>query len=388
MGDYLAKARSVPKVMNPALFSLLTSRFGPVRIANPLEPAAYGSTFVTANGHRHTRLVVKGEHYQVNCPYCGDRRSRLYVNHLYGTNDPATGKPMRGLVYCFNADCLSDPRNIQDFESRLFGWKNRYADEYRRSAAAAVRAAEENELGPDEGRVFSLPGECVTVDTLDRTHPAVQYLEDRGFDPVELGRDWSVSYCQRCTGWDWLAEGRLVIPVLRGGEVHGWQARYLGEIDWKAAEIPKYYFPKRFAKARYLYNQDQANKHPVVVACEGVTDAWTIGPEAVALFGKTVSHFQLQELRTWAARGGGVVLLLDPDARLNHKRGPEVAAEKWRLMTSHLREELNGKLAVVELPEGRDPAQYGRPILRSIVAEACRTAGLPFDSAESRNPCD
>ncbi len=32
-----------------------------------------------------------GEEYSTSCPFCGDTRGRLYVNHLWGTKDKFTG---------------------------------------------------------------------------------------------------------------------------------------------------------------------------------------------------------------------------------------------------------------------------------------------------------
>ncbi len=62
----------------------------------------------------------------------------------------------------------------------------------------------------------------------------------------------------------------------------------------------QYYTMPGFKKTQHLYNYDQAKQFPFVSICEGVSDVWRFGSEAVALFGKNASSTQLDLIaRHW-----------------------------------------------------------------------------------------
>ena len=97
-----------------------------------------------------------------------------------------------------------------------------------------------------------------TIQSVPITHPAAHYLvHDRGFDLQELAAQYDVRYCQGGWGGDAQAGNRIVIPVRQDGQLMGWQARYIGELEWNAWE-PKYKFPRGMKKSRLLYNIDAA----------------------------------------------------------------------------------------------------------------------------------
>jgi DNA primase len=109
-----------------------------------------------------------------------------------------------------------------------------------------------------------------------------------------------------------------------------------------------------------LYNFDNAVQQPFVVICEGVTDVWRIGLEAVALFGKTLSPTQAQLI---CAHWKTVIILLDGDA-LDAAR--EIAA---RLSG------VSSKL-IVPLPADTDPADFDRGPLREFVFWTAQDKGI------------
>jgi DNA primase len=110
------------------------------------------------------------------------------------------------------------------------------------------------------------------------------------------------------------------------GKLVGWQARLLYDPDkltddeceargWpmdedgaKRKRPPKYMTGPGFRKASSLFNFDQARKYPYVVVCEGVFDAMSVGPCAVAALGKELSQQQVMLLKSyWDC----IILMLD-----------------------------------------------------------------------------
>jgi hypothetical protein len=219
-------------VLNRVLYGLLLERFGRVEVASPGEAAIPGPVSVNPRTHRiEASFSLLGEYYKICCPYCNDRRIRLYVNHLWCTPSPADGEPLWHLATCYNEGCLAE--KYRDFHERVWGWQNA-------SARAAMK-----KMRVDPGIVFDrplstapMPGECFRVDELEKTHPAVAYLEDRGFDVRELGETWDVAFCKRAEGIYANAGRRIVIPIQSQALRVGWQARYVGEIDWKHTGVP------------------------------------------------------------------------------------------------------------------------------------------------------
>jgi DNA primase len=99
-------------------------------------------------------------------------------------------------------------------------------------------------------------------------------------------------------------------------------------------------------KRRILYNGDQAKNYQIGVLVEGVTDAWRVGPRAVALLGKSVSSFQ-RDLLCAYFHGGTLIIMLDPDAiedidRVHKQLHPE---------------QFKGTCKVVKLPDDTDPGE-------------------------------
>ncbi len=89
---------------------------------------------------------------------------------------------------------------------------------------------------------------------------------------------------------------------------------------------------------------------PVVVV-EGVTDAWRLGPGAVALFGKSIATEQSQLILRYCL-GRPIVVLLDADAEDNARR----VCQKIR--NSRIAAGDKSPVVIGKLPAGRkDPGE-------------------------------
>lgn len=369
--------------LNPALYGRLTSRIGPVQVAAEGVPATYGTPRLDLKkGRLRSAFVDPGEAYTTCCPYCNDSRFRLWVHHLWCTPDPLTGDPMRHLAHCYNDDCLH--AHYADFEARVFDPENA-GTRRRRENMMAMRVLPGLPVAAVEGPP-ALPGSCVPLDELPPHHPAVAYLRRRGFDPSELARDRDVLLCTRGEGRSSSLTGRIVVPVTARHVRVGWQARYAGDLDWKAAGIPKYFTMPGFKKGQHLYGADLASGHSprLVAVVEGVTDAWAAGPSAVAALGKSISEHQQALLSSWAGRGGLCLLCLDPGAWTDEvaPQNRERAAAKHAALVDRLRHNFDGRLVEVALPPGTDPGSLGQEALRTIFAAQAKAAGFAISEFE------
>lgn len=328
----------------PELYQRLVTRFGTVLIAN--EGESFGSHVYTDpnTGRRCTRFF-SGEEYRVNCPKCGDTRFRLHIGHRFAEH--------ACLAHCFNENCYASElvrRQLYQFVFRT-----------RRPVVLPVRTG----AAPVPGSVTPvMPGEVTPVAELPPDHPAAEYLRERGFDPAELARLYGVGYCRSASDRFKMAEGRIIVPITSKGELAGWQARFVGERNWKASSQPKYYDMPRLPKRLLLYNLDQARTYPWGVLVEGVTDVWAVGPHAVGLLGKTFSFAQTETLAA-AFRDRPLVVMLDGDAQRENEA-----------ITRNLAERNPSGIVRVTLPEETDPASYSPDVLADVIRGAADRQGV------------
>lgn len=345
--------------LNPQLYRLLEKHFGKVKVAHQGVGMRRTRVVDPLTGRERFRAEDAGEYYAVCCPFCGDTRFRLWINHRWGVRDEL-GSLNLHLAHCYNepASCLRTMQDRKDFLEDLTAVCGDF------SSFTLARAGDRP---PDAS--FELPGDCVLLSSLTPPHPALDYLtsRERPFDPAVLSRSYRVCWC-RSSSYS-LAENRIIVPVFQGGVLKGWQARYPGELDWKKKGAPpKYWGAPRMQKRSLVYNIDRASAYGTVAVCEGVTDVWSFGSMAVALLGCSLSEDQLTVLTT-AAKGSTFAVLLDAD-----KAGKKAVDDLARRIA---RKVGPGRVAVVGLPDGKDPGSLPRAYLRSHVQEAMRAAGVP-----------
>lgn len=351
-------------ILNPDLYDRMLAAFGRrgVKVCYAGEPLA-GFYQPERDPHKSggvkLHITERGETYTTDCPYCGDTRGRLAVNHRYGVRDPQTGYYGTELWKCYNEECQSVLDNRRDLRDRLY--PRGFGIGPAKPCLEAVRPVNPRGLEPCE-----FPGQLVPLRELQPNHPALTYLTARQFDPAELDREWKVAFAQSVPSRsrESKAQNRIIVPVFRDGLMVGWQGRYIGELDWKAAGVAKYmtFFPKSLT----LYGIDEATDEAVVVLVEGVTDVWRYGKGAVSGLGKKLSAVQAQLL---AERLGTRTLVLVPD--MNDPEAFDCFCDNAARVKS---EGYEGKIGIAPLPAGRDPASMTRPKLRSLVERAAALA--------------
>lgn len=350
--------------LNPTLFEVLQRQFGTVRISNQGQPRQVRELPDPVRfGRVQTLALVKGEQYHVDCPLCGDRRKRLYFNYLFGTPDRRTGRPNFSLVFCQHNKCHADPGRKQQL-LRLLG-----AQQWRPMARLAeqVNAITESSSPPPAPQHLELPQNLMALTSHGPTHPVITYLHGRGFDPAELQATWSVSYCHCAFNTDPPTNCSLVAPVFQPARLFmAAETDPLELVYWQARRIvpgePRYSNPN-VPRSAILYGLVQAlvSNGPIVIV-EGITDAWKIGPGALALLGNVISREQLRLIvHRFASRP--IVVMLDGNAHA------EAVAIQRQLQTAHRLTVAPPPVARVDLPDNLDPANFPRAELWARIQE-------------------
>ncbi len=337
----------MPSPLRPELYNRIKGRLGPVTIVNEGQAFQGHVTWNPVTQRKELHADWPGEYHATNCPYCNDTRQRLWINHRWSLYVKELKTDNLWLATCFNEGCLSVSGNAWRLKQYLFNdFLNGQQPDLLLPGAV---------LPDDAIRKAQLPGWVIRLDQLPEDHPACLYLCERRFNPAWLSQEFQVWYCQNSGFYH--VQNRIIVPVYYQAELVGWQASFIGEPPSK--DVPKYRTMHGMARWKLLYNFDVARTYPYVVVCEGATDVWRFGPEAVALFGKQVSLQQRQLLRShW--HNGIIIILLDADAQ----------AEAGRIADSSELRDL--AKVVVKLPEGKDPGDFSTLELRDIVVRAVR----------------
>ena len=278
----------------------------------------------------------------MNCPTCGDKRKRLYISYLVGSDMQYKGYPVKtyGLMHCHNENC----NNIVLYH------------EIRRKLGNPPVLNVKQRTGP--GTIIAdLPAPNYLINS-SRAHPApVEYMKRRGFDLDELAEDYGVRTCERIPGVEHLGQ-MILFPSYDGDKITFWQARLSYDPQDRR---PKYYFAKGTRKSDVLYGRYNALTSPVVVITEGVLDAIRVGKGGVAVFGKYPSVAQTRIMAHVFKRKLGI-LMLDPDA--------EKEAVKW--YEKYKGDALFGKGLYLCRLTDRDPAEHTREELWDKLMESVK----------------
>lgn len=238
----------------------------------------------------------------------------------------------------------------------------------------------------DDGNGNKVPawvGKTTPLSELPPGHPALEYLESRGFEPLALELQFEACYCyeaapeDRATGVYYSRlpggmknspKGRIVFSVVMNGVRWGYQSRYIDKMDggkhlfWNGDEWvtiseqfddgsavdyfpPNDRYPSGFRPHKYInavggtrnkwlmgfdaaveFNRDRKPEDRFCILVEGPLDAGKIGPPAIALMGKAFSEAQADYIAK--AFGSGRICVI-PD---NDKAGEQGRVNIHRLL--------------------------------------------------------
>lgn len=346
--------------LNNLLYKRLESLFGHVKISNENEEMIVEYE-KTPDGRKRSVIIYGGEHYEVCCPRCTDTRFRLRIQYTWGRRDPVTGQLNLHAIYCQNENCYADRSAAME----LFDDLNDVA-----GAVGSLHNARLREGTRQPGGRIPPAGSIAPLTDLPDNHPANRYLISRFYDPVELTEQYKVGYCVDSDFY--LARGRIYAPIYQGDELKGWQARYVGELNWKDPDSPpKWWTCPGTQKSRLLYNIDQAARYQTGVIVEGLGDVWNFGPMAVATLGASMSHMQIRMFQAAFRKGSGILLY---DADILNSTDPRKQRTVKKIVSEM--KGLAGGFAPVTLPDGFDPGSLEREYMREYVAEQAKAQGV------------
>lgn len=251
------------------------------------------------------------------------------------------------------------------------------------------------------------PGGITPMEDLPSSHPALEYLEERGFSRSDYANPESpfhLFYCHRKGPLDIMRGrcttlGRIIFPIEMGGKLLGWTSRYIDrrvsdtkrlvwtgegwkqEVlmpggKWSDDQIPKYFALPGMKKSRVLYGWDGLKGLSYAVASEGPLDAMAIGEGGVAYMQNIISEYQARLL----SRFKHVVWITDATGV---DRGKQFRAAKLAIggSTSLVEFSLSG-----ELPCGskiKDPGDLAdnRPEIWRQIGDAVMGKSKPVDAA-------
>jgi len=335
-------------VLNPLLYEQLKTLSGKSpKVIN----AGIGFSFsiVTSESGKFLVKPDPGEQYAVNCPFCGDRRSRLYVHHRFGTqfSDPAHPELNGALTQL--AFCQNEQKVVP-----LYGLILDRLDPAKMELALALNATQ----GVKEEQVSKqVPplGQTIRLSELPDDHEAIKYLRGRGYDTTYLSEacEAQVSVSHPDGDIARLAKGRILFPFYVDGILTQWQGRVPYDIRKGVRWPPKWWFPPGVKKVPW--NVDVAATFPVVILTEGILSAVNAGPAAIALGGKTMTYESKKIIKK---RWDTVIVMLDPDAGIN--RNPDETDWQTRLVQELKAEGIDARDTIWTPGDNRDPGDIGR----------------------------
>ena len=249
-----------------------------------------------------------GLEFRVCCPMCikrkgkPDRQFKLYVNPQKGFN-------------CYR--CEFRGLNV----AYLLG-------------QAVNLSAEDMKPAPPRKLEAKTPYDVLEpLEYMPDSNCAIQYLANRGFDPWVVANMLNLQYVRKSRpfsrpedGLYFNATNTILFPVYHQDMLVGWQYRLLYDpsdlsdeqcismgfptYEGKIIRPPKYFTGGGLPKSQVLYNGDQAKKYSLGVVVEGGLDVAGVGPNAVGLYGKSLSDEQLLLLRDFEV----IAVMLDPEA--------------------------------------------------------------------------
>jgi hypothetical protein len=312
-------------------------------------------------------------------------RHRLYIDCRWGVYDPVAGRKNTHLVKCFNEDCVRPSQEDPvSYQQHLDNRNELLETVYRGLSGLAELEAPTVAAVPDGP--LEWPGKVIRLDRLYRKkpkHPAVVYMQQRGFDPVQLGEEYGFVFCdtveeQRYT----MSLGTILMPIYKNGELYSWISRYIGDeingIPISKTGMKKYYNCPGRSLSSVGYNLDTVLCYSTIAVVEGILDCIKTGPFATCLFTKSLPlELKKQIVRGLSQYGddAAVIVMLDPeqDPKEKAKKVPHHIAKVAAAF-----EEYIPHVLPVYLPQGSDPGSMTHEDILKAITKAARKANIPI----------
>ena len=307
----------------------------------------------------------KGTQVSYCCPFCDDRKERMFVNLD------------RKVFFCHNCEVTGSLVTlISDFTK--ITWKEAL-DVYREYEGYEVQLPDsiEEEVYSKLIKVpkievpkfvYPLPEEFILLENAKGRAGlnAINYLKSRGVTP-KMAEKHYIGYC---------AEGdfanRIIMPDFEDYELIYWQAR-TWEPPPRVAELKKYYRKvmnpslndeqiadgvRPIDKSQVIGNIDSVIENRMGVLVEGKMDQYTVGDIGACMHGKHMSDEQFIKLVVNKDKIDCLVVCYDGDAL------------KSAITTADRLYKHYDDVLVVKLPNDADPNSLGRKKILEFIRDA------------------
>lgn len=276
---------------------------------------------------KSTKGYIRGD-----CPFCNG-------SNTFGVN------VINNYAHCFKCEYKSSPIDViielENFTSRAQAWEHIGA--LSGSTIEVIDTlnglSSKRTKNNDSPKSVELPEgyQLISLPKGRLGKRAIKFLEGRGFDINDLSRK-GVGYCNNGR-----YKGYIIIPFYISGKLSYYISR-----TFIKSKHPKFINPPTedfgIGKTQLIYNQDSLSIYRKIYIVESVTNAWTIGDNAIAIMGKSISRYQLNKVIN--SPSDRVVIALDDDA---YKEALELCME----LSKHK------QVKLVEMPKGKDVNDIG-----------------------------
>lgn len=273
------------------------------------------------------------DEYRFYCPFCikrlgkRDTKGHLYINFYvesyfcHRCNSTNSLSRLLKFLKIQSDDLIDYDVDISELQNRIMFLKEeRETDKYT-----------------EPGEV-SFPEETYSA---WEWHPTRSYAQKRGLTEEQCLRYDLRGYI------DEKNVPRLLFPNYYKGKLTYWTARSCDNSE------PKYRSDMGGKRSKSIWNLDNIMPSAPICVAEGVLSAMACGINGVALYGKFLSSFQLEAIKSKAKNG--VRIILDSDA----KKESIKAAKKFL--------SYGVPTGIVTLPEGKDPDETDRVELQNLI---------------------
>lgn len=363
--------------INYPLFERLRSVDPGCSVSSENEPAVYSLPSAAVGFSRsgaYGHVSSWGECYRMNCPICGDRKQHLFFCHLAGA--VARTKERKTPVKFSSSLCVCHRQRCHTTEP-FRKWRASLGIEDLPSLDFTKGGLVQSKMAH---------GICMDVEDV-LPHPTYPLLSsgtpghvrdwlayERRYDPGYLGDMYGVGFAPAGAvfenraepdpdkRWRAMYSDRLIIPVVQGMTLVGWQARVVGSDKAKV----KYLTSPNMSKSSVLYGLDRAMMRSHATLVEGVFDAWrvdSVGGAGVAVFGHSLSAVQRLQLKAVYGRSGGLSIMFDAEPAVN-ECASAIAEQLAGMADGIFPRGVVPKL----LDDGKDPDGRGDDELAAILA--------------------
>lgn len=268
-----------------------------------------------------------------DCPSCNKEKK-------FGVN---IDKNRTNCFVCeYNKSPIDTVCEIEGFKTRHEGWDFiKTFEDVEYLEAPVVPLKQVDVKLPESFKLLSLGSS-------NYSKAARNYMKSRGFDPDELSMK-GIGYCTKGEYF-----GYIILPYYKEGKIVYFTTRlFLGNgSKFKNPKIEEF----GIGKNMLIYNIDALNIYTKIYIVESITNALTIGDEAIALGGKLLSNYQRScILRSQVEK---LIVILDSDAML------EAIVDLALKLVYHK------KIKIIKMPHEIDVNQLGKKKTMKLVNKA------------------